>query len=546
MASRALSFFLFLAGVYRLCASLAPNPPDASFQPSTWEDIPASTDKISWWRCPQEHATYSRTRCMRLEVALDYEDPQAGTTTIAFMKHLAAHKSADGLEVIYNPGGPGAGIDITLRGIDRLRKELGTSNDIIVFDPRGVGRSGPKVDCVDGDELLHYQLASAIYPHTLKAALAKGALWGESCEKNLDVSARYISTPAVARDMLTYVERQAATQGLDSAEAKVNFYGKSYGTVIGATFATLYPDFVGRFALDGVVQGKSWYDNWDCSPDEDEVFFQFFRQCSEAGRKSCKFWAGSAEDTKARFDRLLEGLNANPLQIHYSAVELDVPPHITADFVLRHVIGASYQGHDSFWELAWQLAELERGNYRPLLQQRAVPLPSCSMCTLKDWWELTYTFVDPTFNDANPAVKCIDHAPLKIDSMQDFEDLLTMHQNSTRYFSDYARYILAQCLKWPYRPPPSQQFDGNYGANLDQPMLILTSTFDPVTPAVYAREMASQFPGSILVENSVVGHCASGTCIDGVLNSYFEHGELPEPGTICKPDHRPSLHGRFA
>ena len=55
----------------------------------------------------------------------------------------------------------------------------------------------------------------------------------------------HVSTVEVARDL--DVMRQLV------GDKKLNYFGASYGTYIGATYAGLFPKKVGRMVLDGAV-----------------------------------------------------------------------------------------------------------------------------------------------------------------------------------------------------------------------------------------------------------------------------------------------------
>ncbi|KAF9691522.1 hypothetical protein EKO04_010402 [Ascochyta lentis] len=467
------------------------------------------------------------------------------------MKHLAENATAATQDVLFNPGGPGgSGIESALVKRNQLRKVFGSSHNIVAFDPRGVGHSGPNTDCFNGDTAAAFQFASAAYPASLNVTFVSSGTWGELCRKNLDASAHYLGTPAVARDMLTFTERQAATRGLDPMEVKVNLYGVSYGTVLGATFATLYPERVGKFVLDSVMQGKPWYLNGrrDTLVYQDEAVRQFFNQCSKAGPEICTFWAGSAEETEARYEQLLESLEDDPLQIPYTAVAVDAPIRITADVVRALVFETSYHGHTKFLQLAEQLTELERGEYKSWLDTKAIPAPSCTNCTTTDWETIFETFpgsqLSKTFSlNAHSEILCTDLVPQNIPTLEAFAEIMDASWNSSRHFGLQST-DLANCRNWPFRPPSSQQFDGNFGANISHPMLILTNNFDPVCPAVYARQMSSQFPGSVLLEQEAVAHGAAflgSNCTEGYVRGYFETGKMPPAGTVCMPDEQPVL-----
>jgi pimeloyl-ACP methyl ester carboxylesterase len=89
-------------------------------------------------------------------------------------------------------------------------------------------------------------------------------LFGEWCSETIgqkNGTEIYISTPLVAQDMLTYAKAEQKATGKPEADAKVWYYGASYGTALGATFASLFPNNVGRLILDGVIDAEDYYRN---------------------------------------------------------------------------------------------------------------------------------------------------------------------------------------------------------------------------------------------------------------------------------------------
>lgn len=534
-----LAFFLLLAA--RLCQSQT-----GKHKYTTWEEVPLSTEQtgILWGGCPEGYRVSAR--CMRLEVPLDYEDLEAGNTTLAFMKKNVANGGNKTPEMIVTLGGPGrSGLEDFLSERIPSRHVLGEKHNIIAFDPRGVGRSGPNLDCFGGDLAASYQLASGEYPFTsssLKTTYEKAGVWGDLCKKNLNVSARYIGTPAVARDLLTYFERQARTHGVSS---DVNFYGAGYGAVLGATFATMYPHRVGRIVLDSPMGGEAYYSDVQryALADQDDAVLQFFSQCSEAGPDVCKFWGATPEDIEARYKRLLRKLEDHPLQIPFDGAPVDAPIQLTVDSVRAQMLAATYRGHNTFRRLAELLADLERGEYRSW-DMKYLKAPSCAKCTLDDWEFLHETFQNPVSKYWNQwaayAISCSDLAPSGNLTLKEFQLLMAGSLQSSSY-AGIESAGMAYCSRWPLSPPLSQQFDGFFGGETTHPMLIIANTFDPISPIAYAREMADQFPGSTLMEQKIVAHGAAswGDCINGHVQNYFEKGRPrpygSRPVKVCKP-----------
>lgn len=145
--------------------------------------------------------------------------------------------------------------------------------------------------------------------------------YGDWCTRALaeNNTARYANTVAVANDMLRYIETKARREGTSPEEAKLWFYGISYGTILGATYATLFPNRIARMILDGVLDTEEYYTNgWSTSvSDFDASIRQFFKLCFEAGPELCAFHknASSPEELENRLLAIFDALRENPIEV---------------------------------------------------------------------------------------------------------------------------------------------------------------------------------------------------------------------------------------
>lgn len=162
-------------------------------------------------------------------------------------------------------GGPGnTGVDFILELGSVVVSVIGTNFDIVSFDPRGMGRSLPSANCSQpastNDKVV--KRAYGIYgPEEPDAYweeyFAAVKVSGAQCAKafgGASGAGEHMSTPVVATDMISIVDAFAATpRGASAAgdSSLLNYWGYSYGTFLGQTFATLYPDRVGRLTFDG-------------------------------------------------------------------------------------------------------------------------------------------------------------------------------------------------------------------------------------------------------------------------------------------------------
>lgn len=546
-----------LASMFMLAASIPLQNLDNWY--ISWDQVPTSTH-VEWNSCPRTMRDHTSFLCMRLQVPLDYEAPEQGTTTIAFMKSPALKPSRDTKDIFINFGGPGVGtIDILPNWIHAQRVLTGPSHNIVAFDPRGVGYSGPNTDCFQGDTIAA-QLLAAKYtrykpPHPDQATnetLAFTDEWGNLCQKNLDTAARYIGTSAVARDMLHFAELQAHANGNNPAAALVDFLGHSYGTALGATFATLYPEHTGRMVLDGVVDGDYYYagHSQDMIAGVDQVIRAFFQQCSTAGPQRCSFWEDSPEKIEARLDKLLESLLRNPIQLDVGGIPVDEPALFTDLETRRMIKSEAYHGHRTFQVLASSLAGLEARDQKTVDQARYfISIPPCSRCTRRDLERLLKIFTPSNNNPFHSnVIKCTDaDGRYNISTPAIYEQSLLTDLEISKYAGDLFIVDTALCRKWPFRQPPSQRFNGIFGARTKNPILILSNTYDVATPLMHAQRLETQFEGSVLLTQDAVNHCALGLysrCTYQYVREYFEYGTLPPPKTVCLPYTKSSFYPR--
>lgn len=285
----------------------------------TFQEITPSAE-LEWHDCFEPG---KNLQCARLTVPLDYEDEAAGTTDIAYIRYLLDEDAPD---MIFNPGGPGeSGIEFASTTAELYAKRW--RHNFVTFDPRGVKRTGPRVSCKATDSASNQTVSRRDSPlkgiDTLKNLKTK---WDETSklntacsEYNKDTDAKYVGTLANVQDMMHFTELQAGLRGQDPKEAIINYYGISYGTLMGQTLVAAFPDRVGKVLLDANVYGVAHYQGWEPSGIDDfsHALWMFNKLCFEAGPDVCALAEGmnSIDETKARFDAVIAGLYKEPLDI---------------------------------------------------------------------------------------------------------------------------------------------------------------------------------------------------------------------------------------
>ena len=197
--------------------------------------------KLTWKKCRDVD------ECATLSVPLDYAEPDGRTIELSLLRVPAKDRKGRVGSLVVNPGGPGgSGIDYAASGASSFGSEVLASFDVVGFDPRGVGRSTP-LKCED-TKALDTLIASDPDPDTPAETRYSDRLLtrlGAGCLRESGALVRHMSTVEVAKD----VDVLRAALG----DRRLSYFGASYGTFIGATYAQLFPRRVGRMVLDGAL-----------------------------------------------------------------------------------------------------------------------------------------------------------------------------------------------------------------------------------------------------------------------------------------------------
>ncbi|PVG01811.1 alpha/beta-hydrolase [Serendipita vermifera] len=501
-------------------ASLSESLASTQFGRFEWSQLPVSSE-LRWKPC------YERFECARLEVPLDYHDDSAGKAAIALIRYPATipRNSSDYKgPILFNPGGPGgSGVGLISSWGPKFQKILGPEFDIVGFDPRGVGRTTPVIDIFPGPLerdtwLLHtFDAPLANETNTSFGYIASRAeLVNLLIEEKVSIAAQHASTPVVATDMLQIVK----AHGMD----KLQYWGFSYGTILGSTFASLYPDNVGRIVIDGVMDTEDYYaGTWGSNLKKtDQGLDLVFQQCVEAGDQ-CALWEPTAERVKERYLRLERAVDERPVVVRtktYMGI-------YTSRLVKIALFVALYHPYETMKPLFEAFRELEKGNGVPIYELFAEDIPGPLHCDCGSN-PLTPLGGDETLS----AILCSDgQVPMKadLDMMYDhFEKLASMSR-----FADLWSIHRYRCIgkkvesKWKWHGPVT--------GNTSFPLLLIDNIYDPVTPD--AQKVSKSFNNSVVLTQNSGGHCSiAGTsfCTASAIRTYFRDGVLPPKGTTCE------------
>src|SRR5690625_5299487 len=294
---------------------------------------------IEWEDCDK------RYECGTLEVPMDYDDPDGDVFTLALGRRAAANPNERiGALPIY-PGGPGGSGLRMLESIGLyFTEEVMSRYDVIGFDPRGVGASEPVVKCLtdaerDERRALTFDIETE---EGMDAFLAEAAAYAEKCSENTGPGLGFIDTVSAASDM--DIIRSAV------GDEQLHYVGYSYGTFLGATYAELFPDKVGRLVLDGALDPSLTYEEVGAGQAMgfDRALRAFLEYCLD--RVSCPL-DGDVDSTLDGLADFLESLDDHPL----SAMGDD--REVTGDFAFSGLIITLYS-RDSWFVLTFALSRV--------------------------------------------------------------------------------------------------------------------------------------------------------------------------------------------
>jgi pimeloyl-ACP methyl ester carboxylesterase len=434
---------------------------------------------------------------------VDYNDPSRGKFELNIARHLAEKPDERIGSLLVNPGGPGfGGTDFAIFAEANFGQELLDHFDIVAWDPRGTGASEPKIDCIDNYD--HFFATGDITPDDAAERqqlidLAKE--FATDCVEKNGAFYQFVGTNNSARDM------NAIRAAL--GEATISYLGFSYGSELGATWATMFPTTVRAAVLDGAVDPTA-----DAKESElqqakgfEDSLSAFLAACSAAPK--CAFYNGG--DAAGAFDRLLKSIDASPIASKPGRLLVSLEVAVSA-------VAEAMYAESSWPRLAKALTNAQEGDGAGLLD-------------LYD--EYFVRNADGTYADSLEAfqvITCMDTVERPTVEEQDAEvaEFKRVAPRFTqRTVGDYS------CTFFPPARDPRIAITGK-GAG---PIVVLGTTGDPATPLDGSRKMAAALEKGRLVV--VVGNRHTGygvnPCSTAAVENYLVDpvGHLPAEGLRC-------------
>ncbi len=449
-----------------------------------------TTGGLTWTLGPNESTTVT--------VPLDYDHPNAGTITLAVVRHRVRSPSQRVGTLFLNPGGPGgSGVEMLSRADGLLPPDIADRFDLVSWDPRGVGLSRG-LTCPDQVTIAKAEALDPD-PATEAAIAAYATVFGEvatQCQAASGDLLPYLSEANTARDM----DAIRAAMG----ETTISYYGWSYGTYLGYLYATMFPTRLRAAILDGPVDPTLDLQGRDDGQARgfETAFDHVMALCASA--KACPFHNGG-KPAKA-YAELMARLDRQPIAA--GTGKLGRGEAVTGVITFLYA--------DDPQPLMQALADAQRGNGETLL-------------AVANYY---YEQVDL---GSYLATSCLDAAHLPTPGA-----IETAFAKTRAAAPEFAAYVVLAdaygCLSWPVEASPVKV--GAPPAGLP-PILVIASRYDPATPPFMAQPLADALGTGVVLMRDGLGHTTGGSmlnnpCLSGAAGAYLTKLTTPAQGTVCK------------
>ncbi|KDN44350.1 hypothetical protein RSAG8_05614, partial [Rhizoctonia solani AG-8 WAC10335] len=319
--------------------------------------------------------------------------------------------------------------------------------------------------------------------------------FGKQCIAYNPNAFQYVGTAAVVRDMV------AMHDALEGSDKPINFWGISYGTIVGIYFVNMFPDRVGRVVIDGVVDPKYWanrpaHEHMEVSfESSDKAFDGFAAACAKAGPSRCAI--AEQNSTQASISQWTRDL-------------------IDAAYDYRRVTDPS--------------TRLTSAAIRYTIFQGLIRDPTSVNTT-------EIKIPDQATAYAYEAINCADAQDAGNTTTKDVFDLVVKvtHHVSHMFGPTSTKLAGNYCHRWPVRAV--ERYTGPWNKKLSNPILVINNEVDPATPYINAKHVADALGSSaILIEQDDYGHgsmAMHSNCTFSALERYFLHNKLPQKDQFC-------------
>lgn len=486
------------------------------------DHVTAPVPVINWQPC----RAATKYDCAVVKAPLDYDNPNGPTVQLDLTRFKARNQQAKLGTIFINPGGPGGSSTSFVPFMATLfNKSVTARYDIVGIDPRGVGQHS-SMSCTTQQPMpAGIDTAFPVTRGEEQRAWAQTQWFRKACSDNPAPIVTHMSTADTARDM--DLIRQAV------GDSKLNYYGVSYGSYLGTSYASMFPNRVGHVVVDAVLDPVAWSTGTGRPPYEPftariksgrgayEAMMTGLAECDKAGKARCAFAGGAA----AKWAKLTSRAKAGHLQF--------MGEHLAYADLIAGTLGPLY-GND-YTDLMRALDQLYAENFEgrsdPAAARAAAELFARSAADAQN----PFTVPAPGLrrvSDAFAGVACAD--------TRNPRDLASWSQAARKQDKSYPGFALrwiwlgAPCAGWP-GAAMDDAYLGPFGGKTANPVLVIGNLYDPATPYQGAQRVARLFDTGRLLTVRQWGHGALyNTCAQDAMARYFLDDKLPAAGATCR------------
>ncbi|GAB3816986.1 alpha/beta hydrolase [Kribbella italica] len=463
---------------------------------------PQRTREITWSPCAEAPAL----SCGTITLPVDWAKPNGATFELALAKRPADDPASSKGPLFINPGGPGgSGVSMAFGAGAQFSPAVLRSFDIIGVDPRGVARSHPVVCTATALDRPGYTVLPRT-PAEYTALTAYNKQLAADCRQQTGLLYDHVDSVSVARDL----DAVRAALGAD----KLNWYGASYGTLMGQMYAELFPHRIRSMVNDGNMDHS--LGKWPFLLSEgafaEDSFEQFVKWCGQS--PNC---ALNGQDVPKLYAELLAKADAGELVDPADGTKVST-------WALLDVT-QFYFSRPRWVQLGQLLASLHSG------KQTATTLRSAKS-------ELATTrgpqrqATDELVEDVRPHF-CQDWSV----PVSDFRELDAMYKTSLKVAPNMRASVLAlssitSCIGLPKVNNPQHRLNVKGAPTI----LMLNGIHDPATGYAWALNAKQQLgKGAVLVTYEGAGHVVYSrtACTRAAADNYLLDLTVPPNGTRC-------------
>ncbi|KAJ9608002.1 hypothetical protein H2200_008081 [Cladophialophora chaetospira] len=448
--------------------------------------------------------------CANFSVPLDYTDAKSKKTLNLTLVRIDAVKKPVKGSILFNPGGPGdSAVRLVADGPQELLAFTGGHFNIIGFDSRGVNKTLPYACFKPGQADLFAPVLLNSSDTALGQNFANAEIQASLCQEATKDFGELVGTAFVARDMARIVDA-LGEDGL------LRYWGFSYGTVLGATFSAMFPNKVGRVVLDGNVNVHDYYAGQTAGNVEklDDVVAGFYSGCVSSSRCALARTTQDANNLANIVENTLESLKFTPIPLVVKGT-----PLVLDYTTVKNLMFTSMYKISEWSTLSQVLQGLVSGNITEVVGAVAA-LGGGGVPQIQSLF----------------GIECGDGA-LRTDNVTDLEPLIARLSEQSQWGGlDSGVTNAIECAPWKQKA--KEVYSGDWQVHTKNPLMLIGSELDPVTPLSNAVNNSASFSGSAVLNHNGYGHTSLSQlslCTIKAVQAYLNDGVLPAAGTICQP-----------